>query len=159
MDTAQLLELLKDVFFRRIFAYGIMAAIALLVIACVLFFPAKAAGDNKNRHRKKLGFALILLSILPVVAVPELTAIHNDISGEQLICAYGSYTFQADATSRRGTDDWATVEIDAETPQLKLPPNWKQLDFPQGTFWGELCYSEESGILLRIIPDIQAREE
>lgn len=148
---------------RRCLQYGFAIILVLIIGAAELFFLQRqrqqlAFSDSKKILEKKqkqirrtkstiLGagvfcvvlFALGLFEILPAV---------RDLTEQRFVQVTTTYYHPSHSVGRFDflSDGFVKVEDGART--LELPPNWTAEDFPNGHYYGEIWYSEQSEFIL-----------
>lgn len=108
----------------------------------------------KNRFSTKSQIALhsivavILISYLVGTIVPAYRDVHNG----QYCYITAQYTHEEH--KEKGTlfsNGYVWIETQVDGFYLELPVDWDEYEFPFGTYYGIICYGEESRILTSFI--------
>jgi len=118
-------------------------------------------GKTKNMPRKKAKQYLIAhgVSVLLIagLALYQYGIIHNDIKYQQYIETTAQYTrgvrnVPKDAKKNLGYFEKVEIIEGDKKFSLYLPHRWRDHEFPEGTYWGTIWYSEKTKVILRFDP-------
>ena len=168
MNTVAFNERIMGTVLNKCKDVGILLVIALVLLGIeliYLFVTKSNAGfavmnilpirhTFKNRFSTKNQIALhsfvaiVLISYLVWTIVPAYRDIHNG----QYRQIMAQYTHEEHKQTRGSfSEGYVWIEIHDVGFYLELPVDWDEHEFPFGTYYGIVCYGEESKILTSFI--------
>ena len=116
-------------------------------------FSSKPIFKNRLTLKQQIGRDIAAIIILIVYVLYGGIPIVHDISSQQFIQIEAKYS-RTDRSSEGNlfSNGRAYIEVDGQNMGLNLPYGWTDDEFPEGTYFGTVWYSEESHYILAFIP-------